>query len=292
MKKTLQSIYNQMGEQEKARADAERQMRDIHGESGKQDFLGALDERLAYSGVKDKFRWMTTELYLVIVILTAVILGTIVIITNGLIPGLAASILVVLAFELFLSLSINRRNKRTETIMLQFMNIVDNLSKTSDDLISILERSSLYIAEPLGSQIHSAVVEAKSTGDTNQALQELRDKVKNKHFKVLIRNLEITSLYENNYSDVIEDCRDIFHSYIKNEKEKQNIRVSGLIEIGTMIVLGIFCTLTMADIADSDNIFELLLSGGTMGTAILLYLAFALIAALYIAIFKVLRTKA
>ena len=66
MQKTIQTLYSRMSEQEKTRAQAERQQRDIHGAGGKHDILARIDMELAYSGIKDKFRWMTTEIYLMI----------------------------------------------------------------------------------------------------------------------------------------------------------------------------------------------------------------------------------
>lgn len=291
MKKTLLSLYTQMSDQEKSRAEEERRQREIHGERHKRDFLAVLDERLAYSGIKDKFRWMTTEMYLIIVILITCIMSTVLVVLRGPVYGLLTVIIVILSFELIINTMIVSRNKKTESIMLQFMNIVDNFSKTSDDLITILEKSSRYIDEPLSSQIYDAVIEARNSGDTLLVLQELQDKVKNKHFKILIRNLEISSRYETNYSDIVEDCRDIFHDYIKSEKEKRNIRINGLMEIITMFVGGFFCLYLMGDITDSGNLIDTLLANGTLGMGILIYLLVSIILALYVAIFKVLRTR-
>lgn len=289
MQKTIQTLYSRMSEQEKARAQAERQERDIHGAGGKHDILARIDTELAYSGIKEKFRWMTTEIYLMIVAIAVAIVTTAVVVTSGLWWGLFAGLLTYLSLRLTVSLMVASRNKKTESIMLQFMNIVDNFSKTSDDLISILEKSSRYIDEPLSSQIYDAVIEARNTGDTLTALQELQDKVKNKHFKVLIRNLEISSRFETNYSDIVEDCRDIFHNYLKSEKEKRSLRVSGLIEILTMGLCGVFCVFTLGDMTESGNLITSLLNGGILGIVILVYLCCAVLLSLYIAVFKILK---
>lgn len=292
MKATLRSIYNQMSESEKLRADEERRQRDLHGAGMKLDFLGRLDERLAYSGIKDKFRWMTTELYLIFLIITVVVVSTIVVLFKGLLWGAASALILTLSIDLLLQLMVARRNASTESIMLSFMNIIDNFSRTSDDIISILEKSSRYVDAPLGPQIYDAVVEAKNSGDTLQAMQSLQDKVKNKHFKVLMRNLEISSRYEANYSDIVEDCRDIFHEYIQSEKEKRNIRINGLLEIGVMLLCGTLCIYLLGDMTESGSLIRTLQSGGRIGVGILIYLVVSVIAALYVMIFKVLRNNA
>lgn len=291
MKATLQSLYNQMSEQEKMRADEERRQRDLHGAGTKVDFLGRLDERLAYSGIKDKFKWMTTEIYLLFVIMVVVLVVTVVVLIKGVLWGIVSGILTVLVLDLMLVLVVARRNASTESVMLQFMNIIDNFSKTSDDLISIMEKSSRYVDAPLGPQIYDAVIEAKNSGDTVQAIQSLQDKVKNKHFKVLMRNLEISSRYEANYSEIVEDCRDIFHNYIKSEKEKRNIRLNGLAEIGTMLVIGFACTYLLGSMTEEGNLIEALNNGGAMGKGILVYLVVSIVASLYVLIFKVFRNN-
>lgn len=289
MQKTIQTLYSRMNEQEKSRAQAERQQRDIHGAGGKRDILARLDEELAYSGIKDKFKWMTTEIYIIIIL---VIVALALIITTalfGLFVGVATGFLVYICLRTIISVMVSVRNKNTESVMLQFMNIVDNLSRTSDDLISILEKASKYIEEPLSSQIYDAVVEARNTGDTLLALQDLQDRVKNKHFKVLVRNLEISSRFETNYSDIVEDCREIFHNYLKAEKEKRNIRISGLLEIATMLGCGFLCIYLISDIVDNGNIVVTLLQGGPVGIAILVLLIVSAVAAVYLAVFKVLK---
>ena len=209
----------------------------------------------------------------------------------GLWQGLVFAFLVFIGFKLVISLLANHRDKKTESTMLQFMNIVDNFSKTSDDLISILEKASKYIDEPLSTQISNAVSEAKHTGDTLAALQELQDKVKNKHFKVLVRNLEISSRFETNYSDIVEDCRELFHEYLKSEKEKRSLRWNGLLEIGAMLLCGFFCLFIIGKITEQGNIIAALLQGGLVGLVILAMATTALVLSCYIAIFKILRNR-
>ena len=291
MQKTLQALYVQMSDQEKARAEAERQQRDIHGEGVKTDWLGRLDEELAYSGIKEKFSWLTTELYVIIVMLTATLVMTVVVVVAGLWQGLMAACLVISAFKLVITLISNARDRKTETQLLQFMNIIDNFSKTSDDLVEILEKASRYIDDPLGGQIYDAVQEARNTGDSMMALQDLQNSVKNKHFKILIRNLETSSRFENNYSDIIEDCRNIFHDYIRAQKEKRSLRMNGVMEILIMVAVGILSVVMVGQMTEEGNVIKILLNNGTAGIVLFWILIGGIVASLYIAIFQVLRDR-
>jgi hypothetical protein len=181
------------------------------------------------------------------------------------------------------------RNRKIEAEMLQFMNIIDNFSKTSDDLIEILERSSRYIDDPLGSQIYDAVQEARNTGDTLLALQDLQNTVQNKHFKMLIRNLETSSRFENNYSDIVEDCRNVFHEYIRAQKEKRSLRLNGMIEVLIMVATGFASIIMIGQMLEDGNIMDALLNNGITGVIIFWILIGSLALSIYIAVFKIMR---
>lgn len=291
MKKTILTLYSRMSESEKNRAEAERQERDIHGNKQKRDILDKLDEELAYSGLKDHFKWLNTEVFILIEVIAAALVAAIVALVVHPLAGLLGAFIVVAAFKATISVMANRRDRKTESIMLQFMNIVDNFAKTSDDLMSILEKASRYIDEPLSTQIYDAVIEARNTGDSLVALQELQDRVKNKHFKVLIRNLEISSRYETNYSDIIEDCREIFHTYIRAEKEKRSMRTNGVMQIFVMLAVGALCCYLIGDVTDSgEGVIGVLLGAGVIGYLILGFMVVVVGASLYIAIFQILRS--
>jgi len=291
MQQNIKSFYAQMGNKERLRAQLEQKERDIHGKGVKKDLLSSIDEDLAYSGIKNTFPWITTELYIFITCGIALILGAAVTIFTTWIYGVVVIIITVITFNTIIIIMGSRQEQKIEKILLQFMNIVDNFSKTSDDLITILDRTSKYIDEPLATIIAESVVEARNTGDSMLALQHLQDKVKTQHFKILMRNLEITSRFETNYSDIIADCRGIFHEYLKSEKEKRSMRLSGLLEIIVMILTGFACIWIINDVTDSGNIFQLFLHMGLKGYLALGFLGFSLLAALYIGIFKILRKK-
>lgn len=290
MKNKLSVLYAQMGEQERARAEAERRERDIHGAGIKKDWLQKLDEELAYSGIKDKLKWLTTEIFVTVVGVTDVVVSTIVLTLAGPLNGIITFALIIAFFKLLIVFTSNARDKRTEEQLLQFMNIIDNFSKTSDDLVDILEKASRYIQDPLSSQIYEAVQEARNSGDRYIALQDLMDSSKNKHFKLLIRNLETSSRYENNYSDIIEDCRTIFHDYIRAQKEKRSIRYSGIIEILMMVGTGFMCLSMIGQMTDEGSVIDMLLNNGTAGMILFWAIVASMLISLYIAVFQILRT--
>jgi hypothetical protein len=107
----------------------------------------------------------------------------------------------------------------------------------------------------------------------------------------LIQNLETSSRLENNYSDIIEDCRDIFHTYIKAQKEKRAIRMNGMFEILLMTGAGMMSLYLIGGVTEDGNIVSVLLNNGTVGQIILVATVAALLLAIYIAIFKVIKNE-
>lgn len=291
MQDRIRQVYLNTSIAERKRADEERRKRDIHGEGNDKDILSRIDEILNYSGIKDKIPWLTTELFIVLALLLIAIISTIVLLTFGLIQGLLSAVIIFAVIRLSIVLLSVYRSKLIDEQLLQFMNIIDNFSKTSNDIIDIFEKASLYIQDPLRNQIYQAVQKARNAGSKEIALKDLQDNVKNKHFKMLVRNLDTSSNFENNYSDIVEDCRGVFHSYIKSQKELKQIQISGIIQIGFLVILSLVTIQMIVQIANSDDIIKVLADSGTAGIGLILYLVTAIIVSIYIAIFKIIKAE-
>ena len=291
MQDRIRQVYLNTSIAERKRADEERRKRDIHGEGNDKDILSRIDEILNYSGIKDKITWLTTELFIVIALVFIAIVSTIVLLTFGLMQGLLSAVVIFAAIRLSIVLLSVYRSKLIDEQLLQFMNIIDNFSKTSNDIIDIFEKASLYIQDPLRNQIYQAVQKARNAGSKEIALKDLQDNVKNKHFKMLVRNLDTSSNFENNYSDIVEDCRGVFHSYIKSQKELKQIQISGIMQIGLLVVLALVAIQMIVQIANSDDIIKVLADSGTTGIGLILYLITAIILSIYIAIFKIIKAE-
>ncbi|MEG1640539.1 MAG: hypothetical protein RR284_06405, partial [Ruthenibacterium sp.] len=96
--------------------------------------------------------------------------------------------------------------------------------------------------------------------------------------------------YECNYAVVVNDCRDVFHNYIKSEKEKAAIRQGGMVETLTMLGVGGLCLAMVQDISGTgEGLLQLLLTGGIAGNLILGYLCVVVLLALYLGIYKNLK---
>ena len=284
IRSNLRAMYKKMSEDDRIRLEKERRERDLHGLTEKHDFLDKVNADLLYSGIRELYPWITTELYLLMVIGTVTVVFIILTLGINIGVGLVGAALVILVNRFIIMLMGNRRNHNTERSMLQLMNIIDNFSKSSDDIISIIEHTSRYIPDPLASCLYRCAIKARSSGDSSSALDDLRDEIKNKYFKVMIKSLEISSRHGAEYSSIIQDCRDSYHLYLKNEKEKQAMRVNGVVEIIAMILIGILTMYWLGVMTDYPNIIDVLWSHGAIGKGILIWTVVSILLSLYMII--------
>ena len=284
VKNNIYTMYKKMSEDDRIRLERERRERDIHGLVEKHDFLDRINSELIYSGLREKYTWITTELYIMINIILMALSFLLATVLSNIFIGLIVVIIIFLVNRFIIMFLGNRRNRHTEEAMLQLMNIIDNFSKSSDDIVTIIEHTSRYIPEPLSGSLYRCAVKARNSGDASGALDDLRDEVKNKYFKVMIKSLEISSRHTAEYSSIIQDCRDSYHIYLKNEKEKQAMRVNGVAEIAVMIGIGLLTMFWLGIMTNNTSIVNALLQNGIVGKVILVYAVVAILTSLYMII--------
>ena len=75
------------------------------------------------------------------------------------------------------------------------------------------------MTEPLRSKIAECCTQARITGDTSGALQDLSLKIGHEKFYEVIANLEIGSKYRANYTELIDSLRDDMRAYLRGREE-------------------------------------------------------------------------
>lgn len=267
---------------ETKRIHEEQARNEIEGKTDEKNFMLEFDRTITQSGLKAIFPALTSELFLGIMIISSCILGLLGIIVTGIFHlnmmiGLIVGIGLGICIFYFVLNGMKRSNyKKTEKEILSFVNLVENYSKTSDDIISIFGKITPYVAEPLKSALDDCYAEARSTGDTEQALLHLQYKVEHEKFRETIRNIEIASRHQADYAAVIKDQRAVIAEYLRNEREKAAIIRSGRIEIVILFLLGVFLLfLLFRDNSgfgvSMDQLFGLSLKNGVMSLVCTIY---------------------
>ena len=292
LEKAARGAFNQMQLRDKQRAVAAKKAREINGEGSVKGFINKIDHELMYQGLRIRFKWLNTELYIafqvVVNLILFLILGTV---TKNLLIAAAAVVIELMIQKIILQTLSHIQYTSTEKTLLQFMNIIENFAMQSDDLINILDRQSYYLEDPIKSAIVHAVIEARSTGDSMTALKNLQDGVQHQFFKQFIRNLEVCQRYDTNYKEIIQDSRHVLEVELKNEKERQAIYANGRSEILAMLLCGVVCIYMMGGITGNGNTIELLLNGGIFGTVIIGFCVVTLIVQMYFAFIANIRHK-
>lgn len=274
---------------EKTEADVEERLRleEIRkAESGNTDdenLLLKLDRMINYSNIRKFIPFLNSTTY----IFTMVIFASIALIIGTEISGFAVGVfcggLVFVIYIVILLILADINYRRVEQNVMTFINLVENYSKTNNDLISIMGKVHYYLEEPLRTQVEECYYLGQRTGDVDLALDTLQRNVQHGKFKEIIRNLIICSHYEANYEDVVEDSRDMLLTYLAGKRERAEMARNARIELS--VLLGAcFVVFMMIQSFLGENILALLQSN-IVGMVILIYVALIVLLVLFNIIF-------
>lgn len=206
-------------------------------------YLDKLDEQLTQAGVKRILPKATVEIFFAINVLEF----TLVFLLAGdgiLLPLLIAGILVY-GNKLVIDL-LRYRNKRiTEMHLLELLNLISDFSISESEITTILFKCGAFLPDPLKSALIQCHRTTRNTGNTSQALYELRRSNDHFLFKEIILLLELCSYSDGNYQKVVSGCREMVGSYLKEEKEKASVVRSLIGEAALMSGVAVYGIHTM-----------------------------------------------
>lgn len=239
------------------------------GEEEDKSFILKLEKKIIYSGLKDSIPFLNATTFIIINIIFSVLAFIIGTKTLGIAMGMVMFGLVILILNVILSLKVSSSYQKVEDNVVTFINLIENFSKTDNDIINILSKTITYLEDPLRTQVEEAYLIGKKTGNSDLALNTLQKNIQHKMFKQIIRSLVICSHYEANYEDVIEDARDMLMEYLKGKKERAEIARNAKIEIGMLVACSIVVLIMMQSFLGTSIIG--LLSSNLIGQGILLF---------------------
>lgn len=258
----------------KARKEKELQLRLEEGSQEKDNFLYRIDLMIEQSNLRHIFSFMNSEIYLFLTFSNSLI-GFLItnFMTRYWIFGFGVMLLVlVLSFLLIYALSSINFNK-TEKNIITFTNLLENFSKTSDDIVEIFHRTHPFLEEPLKENIHNFYQDAIHTGDISGAFRNLIRKVEHPKFKEIIRNIEMCSRHEANYQEIIRDNRQMLRDYLRAKEERKEMVNNGRMEITLLLVIsGVMIYLLNGFVQNLSGV----LLNSMVGNIILLYCLFIL----------------
>lgn len=274
---------------QKTEADVEERLRleEIRkAESGNTDdenLLLKLDRVINYSNIRKFIPFLNSTTYIFTMVIFASLALIIATEVSGFGVGIFCGGLVVVIYIVVLLLLADINYKKVEANVMTFINLVENYSKTNNDLISIMGKVHYYLEEPLRTQVEECYYLGQRTGDVDLALDTLQRSVQHGKFKEIIRNLIICSHYEANYEDVVEDSRDMLLTYLAGKRERAEMARNARIEL-TILLGACIVVFYMIQSFLGESIL-LLLQSNIIGTVILIYLAIIILLVLFQIVF-------
>lgn len=255
---TISKIYRHAKDEARLRLEKEKRYREEEGRKEKIYFLQRMDLLIEQSGITKKISFMNTGIYLFMSVGFIIIVTTsAAIISHSSILTLFLLLMTFFISYLILYIMSGNNYKNTEKNILEFANLLENYSKTNDDIITILNKVYPYLNNPLHDAVEECVFEARGTGNVSKALLNLESKIELEKFKEIIRNIEISSRYEANYEEIIKDSRKMLREYISAREERRALIKNSRIEMAIIIFCCLFI-INMLDSFSSISVFHVL----------------------------------
>lgn len=275
IEKSAAEIYKKTRMLSEERQDKEKQLLKEEGNQEKVEFLYHLDMMMEQSNLKKWLPFLNTEFY----ILGAIIAGAgAVLLTESLtgmwICGILTMLGIMVAAYLLIYILAGINYRRVEKNIITFCNLLENYSKSNDDIVSIFRYTVPYLEEPLKAYVMDFTSEAYNTGDIGTAFKNLTSKVEHEKFRDIIRNIDICSRHEANYEAIIADNRTMLKEYLKGKEERKSIINNGRLEIGILLLS---CGLIIWMFRGFVDGMGGLLLGTFIGNMILLYCGIVLL---------------
>jgi Flp pilus assembly protein TadB len=197
------------------------------GSTNDKRFIDKIDELVERSRIKTIFPFITSELLIAGTFVLALVSAFLFNRYYGFwlyTVSTFASVILLIVFTL--KYMEKRTFNKIDKQLLVYINTLKNLCSSNNDIVVIIEKSIPYVEEPIREYLEQFVFECRKGIPVYKAFRNLEDKVENKRFKQLIKNLAICSKHEANYEKIIKKSKVILKHYFE-EKERRKKAVNG-----------------------------------------------------------------
>lgn len=266
---TAIKIFNISEERYNKRKEKKEKIRIEEGNIRDKSFLGKIDLLILRSNIKNRIPFFNTEIYIsfsITLFATGFLLGDK--LFNHWLVGLILALLSTLILYASIYFIAAYNYERIDKESLTFANMLENYSVTTDDIVSIMDQSSVYLKQPLKGYIEEFVSDVARTGDSTIAFRNLEYKIESERVRNIIRNLEICSRHEANYKEIITDNRDTLKEHLKAKEQRKSLINNGRMEI---IICYLMCSVILYVFTSFVPNLRQLLTETFLGNLILTY---------------------
>ena len=124
--------------------------------------------------------------------------------------------------------------------LIEFLNMTSNYLETSGTITEAFGKVAKYMPEPLKTALMDCNHEARTSGDSRQALLSLADRIEHPIFKDVILNIEMSMQYSANFRNILASCR----RHVIDEREEKKLREDLIYDaVTSMGIIGIIIVL-------------------------------------------------
>ena len=204
-----------------------------------------MEQRLVYSGLCVRFRWLTPEIWILIqLVVSGVGYFGILLLTGSWIAGMACLLFLQLLRNLAEEFLMGRNYRLVNENLLKFLDFLGNYSITAGEVTGVLGQISKYMEEPLKSVLDTCCYEAQMTGDTGLALLSMAEKIEHPQFKELVRNLEFSLRYSADFTVFVSNSRRAVREYMRSRQERRSMVKEAMVNM--LVLLGMSLVILVA----------------------------------------------
>ena len=237
IEKTAIKIYTTADEQYNKRKTERERIYLEEGNIEEDTFFYKLDLMIERSGLRNRFKNLTTEIYLSLVAIIALVgfvLGNKI---GGLLLGAAIITVAIVGSYGTIYILSGKNYEKIDSQIIPFVNLLENHAMSDSDIVNIMGSVYPYLEAPLKGYIEKFYDEAITSGDYTKAFMNLETRIESVRLKSIIRNIEKCSSHEANYDVIIEDERRSLKNYSKSKARKKEITIRGRSGISTCLLI-------------------------------------------------------
>lgn len=262
--------YEKLRQRYEKRLKEERRRQIEEGNTLKKPIMYRLDRVLEYSGIRRHFPFVNAEVSIALYISSLAIvfmLGAV--IFKSSIAGLIVDALMCVCVWCVLYIFSGNYYKKLEDNIMTLLNLIENFSKTEDDIVQIFRKTIPYVGEPVRTILTEFCSEAETCGDVNRAFDNLNSRIEHRKCRELIHNIRVCSRYESNYDMLVRDCRASMMDFLEIKAERKAIINNGRAEIIILLLSAALIVYLFSNIISGG--LAGLLFGSAVGRIIVLY---------------------
>lgn len=256
LQRKLLGLFRQIDRNARKRDDLLQEKILLEGEMEEDnlDLLMKLDRLIRQSGIGKRLPFLNGEWFLILSIALSgsmILFG--IILFHRAVTGILTAVLSLLLVLIFLLLMRSSGYNRIENEVIDFINLMENYSRTTEDLIDIFGKVYPYLREPLQSLTRNCYLEGVRTGSTSMALFHLEHGLQHRKLREIIHNLAVCSRYDTNYRKVIADSRSMLQEYLAGKEQRRAILANGRIEYLSITAISVFLLWMLDDFVGQDT---------------------------------------